>query len=389
MTHAHARLLADIRKLAPQFSARAAEFEAARRIPRDVVETLRSIGVFRMLSPRSHDGLELELPDALEVLTTLSRIDGSLGWTAMIGSGTAIFAPLLPTATYEQLYSNGPDIIYAASATPAGTAAKVQGGWQVTGRWPFASGCAHAEWIFGVCVVTEDGKPVPGPAGKAGPPKMRVVALPAQQWQIEDTWYAAGLKGTASHHVALRGVVVSEGNFFDFPEGPSCQPGPLYQSVLHMLPLMHAAFHVGAAEGAVDELVMLAKGGRQQLRAAVPLQDSEIFQYELGRAAADVRAARAAFEVQVASHWRHALAYTLKDPALLIEGTQTAVWIANACDRVAHACFALAGGSAVYDSSPLQRRLRDLYVASQHAAVQQRHYADAGKLLLGKTTTGG
>ncbi len=388
MTCANARLLADIRQLAPQFSARAAEFEAARCIPRDVVETLRSIGVFRMLAPRSHDGLELELPDALEVLATLSRIDGSLGWTAMIGSGTAIFVPLLPTATYEQLYCRGPDVICAASATPAGTATRVPGGWRVTGRWPFASGCEHADWIFGVCVVTEDGKPVLGPAGEGGPPSMRVVALPAQQWQIEDTWYAAGLKGTASHHVALRDVVVPEANFFDFPDARSCHPGPLYQSVLHMLPVMHAAFHVGVAEGAVDELTMLAKSGRQQLRATVPLRESEIFQYELGRAAADVRAARAAFEVQVASHWRHALAYTLKDEALLIEGTQTAVWVASTCDRAAHACFALAGGSAVYESSPLQRRLRDLYVASQHAAVQQRHYADAGRLLLGKTAAG-
>src|SRR5262245_36828015 len=81
------RMLTDIRSIAPDVIRRSAEFEAERRIPIGLVETLRSIGVFRMLAPRSHGGLELELPKALEILSALSRIDGSFGWTAMIGCG--------------------------------------------------------------------------------------------------------------------------------------------------------------------------------------------------------------------------------------------------------------------------------------------------------------
>jgi hypothetical protein len=92
------RLLADIRTLAPDIAARAAEIEAARRIPRDLVETLRSIGLFRMFVPRSHGGLELDLPLALEVITALGKIDGSVGWTAMIGNGGA-FSRLCCNAT--------------------------------------------------------------------------------------------------------------------------------------------------------------------------------------------------------------------------------------------------------------------------------------------------
>src|SRR5262249_40432688 len=80
---------------------------------------------------------------------------------------------------------------------------------------------------------------------------------------------------------------------------------------------------------------------------------------------------------QVASHWRQALAGTLKDDALLIQGTQSGIWVASTCVRVVDACFALAGGDAVYDSSPVQRRLRDIHVATQHAAVHQRQYAAA------------
>src|SRR5271170_5071933 len=94
------RLVASILDLAPDIVARAAEIEAARRIPPDLVETLKSIGVFRMFVPRSHGGLELDLPSGLKVIRALGRIDGSVGWTAMIASGGSIFAPLFPRETY-------------------------------------------------------------------------------------------------------------------------------------------------------------------------------------------------------------------------------------------------------------------------------------------------
>ena len=87
-------------------------------------------------------------------------------------------------------------------------------------------------------------------------------------------------------------------------------------------------------------------------------------------------------ELQAASHWRHALAGTLKDEALYIQATQTAILLATTCVRAADACFVLGGGGALYDTSPLQRRLRDLHAVTQHYNVQQRHYVNAGKLLL-------
>jgi alkylation response protein AidB-like acyl-CoA dehydrogenase len=280
-------------------------------------------------------------------------------------------------------------VIIAGSAQPAGTAEAAAGGWRVNGRWPFASGCQHAAWMFGFCVMTEDGKPLPGPAGEGGPPLVQGFFLPARDWQIEDTWYVAGLKGTGSHHIALRDTVVPAANFFELASGVPCLPGPLYQAVRQLLPLIHGAICVGIAEGALDEIVELANTGRQQLRAPVPMRDSETFQGELGRVAAEIGAARAFLQVQAASHWRHALAGTLKDEALFTQGTQTAIWLVTTCVRGADACFALGGGSALYETSPLQRRLRDLHVAAQHAAAQQRHYVSAGKLLLGVASRNG
>jgi len=381
------RLLGNIRDLAPDLIRRIAEIEAARRIPPDLVQALKGTGLFRMFVPRSHGGLELDLPAGLDVVAALAKIDGSLGWIGAIGAVSALFAAFLPRVLYEQFYRNGPDAVLAGSGQPVGTAEATDRGWRVNGRWPFASGCQHADWIMAGCVMTEGGKPIPGPTGDGAPALSRIFILPARDWQIEDNWYAAGLKGTGSHHIALTDIVVPEANFFDLPNGPSSVPGPLYQGLWQVNPLAHAAVAVGMAEGALSELIALADSGRQQLRAPALMRDSELFQVELGRIAADVRAARAFLEVEVANHWRHALAGTLKsDEEATIRAIQTGVWITTTCVRVADACFQLGGASVVYDTSPLQRRLRDLHVAAQHAAVQQRQYVAAGKMLLHRPT---
>jgi alkylation response protein AidB-like acyl-CoA dehydrogenase len=142
-------MLASIRELAPAITARAAEIEANREVPGDLLDALRSIGVFRIFVPQSHGGLEFTLPEALEIVRALARIDGSIGWISMIGSGGALIAPLLPKESYEEFYKDGPDVIIAGSAVPLGTAEQVVGGWLVNGRWPFASGCASyaGNWV--------------------------------------------------------------------------------------------------------------------------------------------------------------------------------------------------------------------------------------------------
>jgi alkylation response protein AidB-like acyl-CoA dehydrogenase len=217
---------------------------------------------------------------------------------------------------------------------------------------------------------------------------MRTFILPRTDFRIEDTWHVAGLAATGSHHASLENAFVPDENLIDLLEGQPCEPGPLYHGVLQLLPMLHATVHVGLAEGALDDLIAMARNGRQQVRAPVPMQESETFQFELGRTAADVRAVRAAFQAQVADDWQGALDGTLQTEEHRLEAMQTAVWISSTACHAIDACFALGGGNAVYDSSPLQRRLRDAHVAAQHATVQQRHYADIGRMLLGKCAAG-
>jgi alkylation response protein AidB-like acyl-CoA dehydrogenase len=385
MTNVTNRILADVQALAPEITRRATEIEAGRRVPLDLVRKLRSIGIFRTLVPRSYGGFELDIPSALKIMEAICAIEASVGWVSMIGIGCAILAPRLPREVYEEIYRRGPDVIIAASTQPAGTAEAVEGRWRVSGRWPFASGCQHADWMFGLCVMSKDGKPLSEPMG--GSPMIRGVMLPTTEWQIEDTWYVAGLKGSGSHHITLKDKVVPEAHFFDLMGGPTCVPGPLYEASRHFIPLMHSAAALGVAQGALNELVELANTGRQQQRTTVPMRDSELFQQTLGHIEAEYKAARAYTEAQAASHWRHALAETLRVDDLFMQGAQAATWVTAACVDVVDECFRLGGGSALYETSPLQRRLRDVHALAQHAMVHQRNYGTAGKVLLDSSRT--
>jgi indole-3-acetate monooxygenase len=373
-------LLRAIQELRPAITARASEIETLRRIPADIVEALKRAGIYRMFVPQSYGGLELDLPAGLEILVELAKIDSSVGWNAMTSSSGSLFAPFLPQQTYEQIYQNGPDVIFAGATQPAGIVEEAGAGERlVNGRWPFASGCQYADWIAGFCVSISSGKPL---LGETGRPQIQAAWLPRHDWQIEDTWHAAGLRGTGSHHVVLKNKLVPVSNFSDLERGTSFLSRPLYAALPQFLALLHATSALGMAEAVVTNLIDLASTGRRQVQSPVPMRESEIFQFELGRVVADLRAARALFQAQSASHWRHAVAGTLKGEALLAESSQAAVWTTTTCMRVADVCFALAGGSAVYENSPLQRRLRDLHVAGQHARLQQRHYVSAGVQLL-------
>ncbi|MBV8813551.1 MAG: acyl-CoA dehydrogenase family protein [Verrucomicrobia bacterium] len=380
--HAANQLLADIEELAPYIQSRSAEMEASGRIPIDLIESLRAIGLFRLFVPRSHGGFELDLIDGIEIFQALARIDGSVGWSAMISNGASVLTTLLPPETYDRIYEKGPDVIFAGSLRPNGKAEATDNAWRLNGRWDFASGCQHADWMFGTFVMSKDGVQLTRPNGQK---VTRGCLVAAQDWKIKETWHVAGLKATGSHDIEITDVVVPEAHFFDAFDPQFRKPGPFYQEPLPLLLLTVPAIFVGVAAGALDEILRVANSGRQQFMAAAPMRDSELFQAELGRIEADLNAARAYLQVQVASHWSHALNGTLEKEPFLTQTAQTSAWLGATCVRIANDCFALGGSNAVYESSLLQRRLRDLLTASQHMIAQRRQYVSSGKLLLEPT----
>jgi alkylation response protein AidB-like acyl-CoA dehydrogenase len=369
-------LLCSVRALCPEIESRAAEIEANRQLPNDLVDALRRCGVFRMFTPASHGGLETAIPVALEALSELAAADGAVGWSAMIGSvGPIIFAGL-PRSTFDAIYAT-PDLIQAGSTVPAGKAERVPGGYRVTGRWPFASGCRHAEWMCGVCAVVENGEPVVAASGQGQ--AMRLIFGPADEWRIEDTWRASGLRGTGSHHISLADHFVAQDFTSDWLPTDRCVNGPLFNSGGALIPLVHAAVAVGIAVGARQELLAMVASGRRQLRAAASMADSPVFHFEFAQADADLAAARAYLRRHAEEVWQLANAEAFSAAKHALAAQEAIIWITNTCVQTVDKFYALGGGAAVYDSSPLQRRLRDIHAAAQHVQAHHRHYEAIGR----------
>jgi alkylation response protein AidB-like acyl-CoA dehydrogenase len=371
---AHSWIISHIKSLRPHLEARWPELEAGRRMPLDIVAQLREIGVFRMVTPKTVGGFDLGQRQVCDVLSELSAVDASIGWVALIGAAAGIALSLLPKETFERVYSDGADRIAAGASSATGMGEIVSGGYRVTGRWSFASGCQHADWLFGSFIITKKG---------LDRPITRMFFLPASQWQIEDTWKVEGLKGTGSHHIALRHTFVPEQNTIDVAAAKPAIPTSLNSCGFRLFPTHHAAFAIGVAESAIAEFVALATGGKVPAAGRTAVKDSQIVQYELGRADAALRAARALLNMQCGIDEAEASAVSAADLASLVRRVQSSVWITETCTGVIDTCYRLAGSDAVYESSPLQRRMRDMRAATQHLWGQLRHYAPAGALRLG------
>jgi indole-3-acetate monooxygenase len=376
------QVLSRIAALAPMVARLAPDIEQGRRLPAELVSALKSARIYGMLVPRRYGGLELDAPSAFRAVAALATLDGSVGWNAMIGHIGALMPFLVSPALCEQIYQDGKDHVIAGSGQPVGTAERVPGGWKVTGAWPFASGCQNAEWIGGACVMMEGGSPIDASHGPG--PMIRFFLMPAEHWEIRDTWHAFGLRGTGSHHVALTDAFVPDSNFFEFPFGTSFAPDPIFARFPRVLFLVHAVVAVGIAEGAIMDLVELARTGVKQLFMTTSLVETERFKEGLARLDAELMAARALLDAQITSVWQDSERAPAKDLADVAEQLQAAIWITAACVRVVEGCFELAGSRAAYESSPLQRRVRDVRVAAQHATVQPRQYVMAGAAMLAR-----
>ncbi|MEU4422852.1 acyl-CoA dehydrogenase family protein [Actinoplanes sp. NPDC024001] len=361
-------------ELAPSLQARSAELDAARQLPADLVAELKAAGFFRMFVPRSHGGHELDLRTGMAVLETLATAEPAVGWTVMIGSETPQLLAFLGRETFDKIYATGPDVIVAGGFSPQGTATPTADGYWVDGRWAFGSGSTHADWIFGNCLVA----PIDPET-----PRMRSMLVPASQARIVDTWKVLGLLGTGSHDVELSDVHVPAEHTFDLFAGTSSVPGPGF-----VAPLMHFVLHLGAvavgiAQGALDDTVALATGGKQRLYARAKLTESQLFQVNLGRADLTLRAARALLASTADEVWE--LCST--DPAGLAAAgprvSATLAWVTEAALSTVDTCYRAAGGQAARDSSPIQRRFRDMHTFSQHAAAAEGWLGGHGSAMLG------
>ena len=370
-------VLRAVQDLTPTIAARAAEIEAARRVPADLLGELISTGCFRMLLPASHGGAAADLPTAMRTLETLATADAAVAWTVGIGSGAFLDLVGLPRASFDDIVGTAPEVIGAGVFRPAGTAVPVDGGYRVTGRWSFASGCEHAAWIYGNCIVPGDG------ADEDGPPDMRIAVFSPSEVTIEDTWHVSGLRGTGSHHFRVDDVFVPTERTLDVMGDPPCLDAPIVRApLLCALALPMASIALGIARGALDDIVALATG-KVPLLASGSLSTNPLFQYELAAAEIELRAVRAVAYEQAEKIWDDAASgaeSTMHDQAL---ARAAGAWATARCAAIVDMAYRSGGGSTLYSEHPLQRRLRDVHAITQHFLVKADTLTAAGAVLAG------
>lgn len=350
-----------------EINARQDEFEKKRHVPRDMVEKLKQIGVYRAHAPQCFGGDSLSPSEFLKLIESISEADGSTGWVASFGSA-ALYLAALPKETLQELYAKGPDIAFAGGLFPVQPAKTVKGGWLVNGLWKFASGCVGAD-VLGVGIGTgEDGKPL-------------TAVIRPEDVQIVKNWEVIGMRGTGSHDLQVKDAFVPHAWTFVRGGEPSVEE-PIYQypSIAYAAQVL-AVVNLGIARAALNVISQMAGG--TSITGAPKMAERAYLRISLGKAEASLRSARAFFYEETDAAWETIIRGDRVSADQTSNLRLAAAQAAREGAQVVQSAYLLAGTKAIYDGHPLQRHLRDAMVVTQHAFLNESMFDGAGSVMLG------
>lgn len=342
------------------------------------VEALVASGVLRMKLPRVLGGFEADLVTQMEVLEQLAMINPAVGWCAMVGATSlAVPGAFLPDAGITRMFADGHIPRGAIVVTPTGIATPVAGGYRLSGRWAFASGVRHAEWMVAISRVER---------GPDSPTEMHFMVLPVSQCAILDNWQVLGLRGTGSCDIVIDNVFVSQEMSFAVTDAPR-RGGALYRINLPaFVAYEHAGFALGIARRVLDGFVTLVQSKK---RGYAPggnhIAERGSVHRLIGHAEMRLRAARA-LAVEVNEQvWEKASAGQPISAQMQSAVRSAATYATEVSVEVVGDAFRNAGAGAIYANHFMQRCLRDINVAAQHYMVADTAYEQLGRARLGYT----
>lgn len=346
--------------LVPALKERAAQAEQLRQVPPESVNDLLASGLIRIGTPDRFGGAGLDIDTAFAVSWELGRGCGSTAWCYTVWTAHNWWLGHFPERCQEEYFATGPDTLCASAINPAGgTAERVSGGFRVSGRWAFSSGCDAASWVIVACGASSDDK--------------LYLLLPRADCDIVDTWFAVGLRGSGSKHVVVRDVFVPEHRAMNPNRaGDSDRTGwELHKRASYSAPLRVftewalAAPVIGMAQGVVDEFTSTWRAqrgaGPGRTASSVPLQ------LRLAEASAEVDTARMLHRTNVQEILDRASGSF--PPLDHVRYQRDASFAVNLCVRAVNRLYEASGARAIMDTEPIQRLHRDVHAASHHAAL--------------------
>jgi 3-hydroxy-9,10-secoandrosta-1,3,5(10)-triene-9,17-dione monooxygenase len=378
----HAELWGRAEALLPKLKERAPKCEELRRLPDETIRDFHDAELFRIHQPKRVGGAELEFAAVVTYGALLAKACASTAWVWVNYAAHHMMLGMFPREVQDEVWDKSRDMLIASSFVfPAAKARKVEGGYVISGRWPFSSGVPAAEWnmLAGLAFLDDN-----------SPPEQRVFMLERSQYKVIDNWHAGGLRGTGSMDVEAKEQFVPEHRTLavaDTKGGPTpgsaVNPGPLFQvPVFALFPYMLSGVPLGIAEGLIEEYG--PRAGRMTGARVAEIQSTQI---RLGEATAYANASR---RVQL-ENCREAQAMIeagkvpdVKTKARYrLEGAYAVDWAVRAVDVM----FGLAGASGLYESGATPRAFRDAHAVKQHFSFNTDIAATTyGRIALGLPT---
>jgi alkylation response protein AidB-like acyl-CoA dehydrogenase len=376
------QLLLRIEQTKPILTANVDETEANRRVAQANIDALTEAGAFKVTVPRRFGGYEMTIREKLEVSAAVAEACGSTGWVVALTNVCNWMASVLPDQAQQDIFGANPDAKVAGVLNPSADVQKVDGGYQVSGQWPWASGSWHADWaLVGIVVPDEAGQPV----------DQALAFIPMRELSIKETWFVAGMKGTGSNTIIADKVFVPEHRLHSVPQALQNEYATehtdeaLYRSsFIPVLTLILAGPQLGLGRAALRFVMDKApKRGIAYTKFERQI-DSTAFQLQVANAAtlidtAHLHVFRAAADIDDAAAAGEKLSY--------VGRARVRADTAYAITKIREAIDALLsahGASSFAEVSPLQRIWRDANTAGRHAVVDPLVNQEVyGKALLG------
>lgn len=369
--------------LEPMLRETAPHAEAECMLPRQTVDAIREAGLFRLWIPEKLGGWDVDPVTACRIFEDIARIDSAASWSVQMSNGVAALGRFFSDQAVEEIYAGGSKIMADAFAPP-GAAVPVEGGYRLTGQFPFGSGCRFADWFMALGLIMDDGQP----RMAEGHPVIRIFAFPMADAAIVDNWDTLGMRGTGSDDVKVDDLFVPE--YLSTPLAPieeaanaAWSPAMNNLSVWHIV-VSIATTPLGVAAAALEEFVAVAKAKTAAYQTETVGRHA-LTHFRVGQARATLNAARAGLYDALAKAWEDAQTGTFVTTECKCDLQLAASFATrSACDAI-ETLAASAGANAFRHSSKLTRHLRDLRTVTQHAYISTDRYEDVGAITLGQT----
>src|SRR5438034_5573192 len=366
------------RKLVPLIRSCANEIEAARELPRALFEALADAGLFHVALPRALGCPELDLPTYVQVIEEIGKADASTGWTVNQGAIFATYAARMERDVARAIWIDTPRSVVANTPAPTAQAVVVPGGYRVTGRQGFSTGCRHASWVAAHAQIIENGEV----RLESNQPEMRYFFVPVAEAELLDTWHTRGMRGTGTHHFAVNDVFVPAERTVLSQTAPLLENAPLFRIPRTLLFASgDAAVAFGMARTCLETFGELA-GAKTPRAMQGLLRDQAMVQMTVGQAEAALRSGRAFLLEAVREIWAASTSGTLaleQRANLRLAATHGIRLAAQIIDSIYNA----SGATAAYEDHLLQRHFQDIHVITQHLQGRLAHYELIGRYWLG------